>query len=237
MFRLRLACLCASLFVSSVASAQDTAGERATSLRAPEAGANDLHELETAQESPALSAIAEVGIGTTPTFGFGLGAVGSAGALASADGFGIGGRTDFAFAASARLFFGFGLNAIHHAIARTAAAGAETANRVSIPLIAQLYLDTPRRRAAVPTLRITPALRWANQTRETFDGVTFTRNRSASLGGQVEVGIGITWFVLDALAIRCLGDIGFSADFATSGPKGNDLRAYVGADIGVVIRL
>lgn len=237
MIRLGLACVCASLFVSSFATAQDAVGERATSLRAPEADANDLDELAPAQEVPALSAIAEVGIGTTPTFGFGLGAVGSAGALASADGFGIGGRTDFAFAASSRLFFGFGLNAIHHAIARTPSAGAETVNRVSVPLVAQLYLDTPRRRAAVPTLRITPALRWAKQTRETFDGVAFTRNRSASLGGQVEVGIGITWFVLDALAIRCLGDIGVSADYATSGPDGNDMRAYVGADIGVVIRL
>lgn len=230
--------MCASLFISSVASAQDTAGERGTSLRAPEAGANELDDFETPPELPPLSAIAEVGIGTTPTFGFALGAVsGAAGALASADGFGIGGRTDFSFAASARLFFGFGLNAVHHAIARTASAGAETANRISVPLIAQLYLDTPRRSAAVPTLRITPALRWANQSRETFDGVAFTRNRSASLGGQVEVGIGVTWFVLDALAIRCLGDIGVSADFATSGPKGNDVRAYVGADIGVVIRL
>lgn len=191
----------------------------------------DPHAPEAAEppeiaEAPALSASVEVGIGLSPSIGFGLGGLAGTGGLGRLAG-GVGGRTDFAFAVDQRLFLGLGLQLVHAESADLM--GSSTL--VEVPLVAQIYFDTPRRGLAVPTLRITPAIRWGSA-RDWFAAGTYEW-----LGGRLTFGVGVTWFATDWLGVRLLGDIGASADIAYTGPEEINVQVYVGANLGVVIRL
>lgn len=179
-------------------------------------------------EAPPLVASAEVSIGMAPTLGYGLSAAGALGALAGLGGLGLGGRTDFVFAVDPRVFLGLGLSVSHSEYFGTSPS---TLNQVEVPLIAQVYLDTPRRGAAVPTLRVVPAFHWDSQ-----EGVTGVEPREAA-GGRLTLGVGVTWFAADWLALRLLGDVGASAIVAYRGPEGNAVSVFVAADVGVVVRL
>lgn len=174
--------------------------------------------------SDPLDGGAEVFVGVLPTLGLGAPS-GGLGGLAGLEG-GISGGADFVFAADRRTWLGFGLSLNHN----ESFGGAATQSRVSIPLIAQLYLDDPRRGEATPTLRITPSFRWE----QFYSAGSFGYSR---VGGALDVGVGITWFVTDFLAIRILGDVGAGVMVSYEGADSIGIAANVGANVGVVIRL
>lgn len=185
--------------------------------------------IEPPVASPPLVATAEVYLGFAPSYGFGLGGVsGGLGGLAGLEGVGLSGHADFAFAATQRVFLGLGL-AVSHSDTGDASVTLRT-DRVEVPLIAQFYFDDPRRGAAVPTLRIVPAFRWDERAGSTYPSYT-------SAGGRLDVAVGVTWFMVDWLALRFMGDVGASVSFAYQGPAASSAGVYVAADIGVVIRL
>lgn len=180
--------------------------------------------------APELPDDAEVFIAYGPGAGIGLSGLSGLGALGGLEGSLLSLRTDFVFLADARNAFGIGL-----AVARTEmddlfGAGSES-TRVEVPLIAQLYLEDPRRGAAVPTLRIMPSFRW-----ESSEGSSTGAWRAAA-GGRLELGVGVTWFILPWLALRFLGDVGATAIVYYEGIGGNVISAFVGANVGIVIRL
>ncbi len=171
-----------------------------------------------------LGGAAEVFVGMTPT----LGLVSPTGGLAGLGGFegGVSGGADFVFAADRQTWLGFGLAVSHYESFSFSSAQ----SRVRVPLIAQVYLDVPRRGQATPTLRIVPSFRWDQS-------YTVSTVGSSSMGGALDVGVGITWFVLDFLAIRILGDLGAGVMVTYDGADAITFAANVGANVGVVIRL
>lgn len=177
-----------------------------------------------------LEATAEVFVGLTPSFSFGgLGGLGALAGLAGVAELGLSGGADLVFAADRRTLLGLGLSIAHSELAGTSFMPTTVSNRVRVPLIAQFYLDEPRRGQAVPTLRIVPSFFWSYA-----EG---TSTPARLLGGGLAAGIGITWFVLDFLAVRILADVGTSLAFSYEGPEANQVSAYIGANVGVVARL
>ena len=202
---------------------------RGTEPETPPSAAPPEASPPAATESLPLSATAEVSIGVTPAYGVGLSGLAGIGGLAG--GLGLGGRTDFVFAADPRVFLGFGLSVTHYELSDSGSGSGTGYDRVEVPLIFQLYFDAPRRGVAVPTLRVVPALIWSSDTNATSSG------HHESVGGRLDVGVGVTWFATDWFAVRILGDIGVAAVVAYVGPDAVSVQANVGGDIGVVIRL
>lgn len=173
----------------------------------------------------------EISMAFAPTFGFGLGGLGGLAGSSGLAGLSVAGRTDFAFAASSRVFLGLGLS-IEHVEQPSSATG--NLNCVEVPLVAQVYFEDPSVGAAVPTLRIMPAFQWEEQTGTSMGMSIATR---AAAGGRLSFGIGVTWFVMRWLALRFLGDVGASAILNYQGPNGNSVNVFVAADIGLVVRM
>jgi hypothetical protein len=202
----------------------------AAHLPPPPAARSGVEVVETAplRSAPAepLGRDAEVFVGVMPVIGFsGVAGLGGLAGLAGADG-GLTGGADFVFAADRRTWLGFGLSLSHN----ESFEGASAQSRVSIPLIAQLYLDDPRRGEATPTLRIVPSFRWDQYYASSVIGYS-------RVGGALDVGVGITWFLLDFLAIRIMGDVGAAVMVSYDGAESIGIAANVGANVGVVVRL
>ncbi len=180
-----------------------------------------------AAETAPLEATIEVSLSLSPFLGLGSGGAGGLGSLGSLSG-NIGSRTDFVFAADERVYLGFGLGASYWE--------SETSSlqlgRVSVPLIAQVYLDTPRLGEAVPTLRFVPTFRWSGDTTGSVSGAP-----AEWIGGGFAFGVGMTWFATEWLAVRLLGNISGSLDIVYRGPTDTTFYLGAGADLGVVVRL
>lgn len=193
--------------------------------REPDAG--EAGEARARVSSP-LSAVMEVAISMTPNLRLTTAGVGGLAGLAGLAGLGVGAGTDFTFAVDPSVFVGVGLSVGY---AQQPGAAVLESTRVEVPVICQLYLETPVRGALVPTLRVVPAFRWQSQTLASAGGT------QASAGARLDVGIGITWFFLDRLALRVLGVIGGGADIGYEGATATTFQMSVAADIGLVVRL
>ncbi|MCC6874167.1 MAG: hypothetical protein IT378_07645 [Sandaracinaceae bacterium] len=187
--------------------------------REPETG-----EARARVPSPLL-AVMEVAISMTPNLRLTTAGIGG---LAGLAGLGVGASTDFTYAVDPSVFVGVGLSVGY---AQQPGAAVLESTRVEVPVICQLYLETPVRGALVPTLRVVPAFRWQSQTLASAGGT------QASAGARLDVGIGITWLFLDRLALRVLGVIGGGADIRYEGATATTFQMSVSADIGLVVRL